>query len=240
METKTAAKIPYSPFRERTSSCLQQLLDTLWRFIRNGNFQIGDRLPSERAMAEALGISRTSLRKAIQVLAARGLLESRHGDGTYLRQTPDVVTTLPADTGDLDAFADILEAREILEPAIAELACLRHTQEQLDQLKIITCDQQRRLLTGQDDGELDAAFHTALARCSGNAALVELMDDINTRYRHCRAPELRDREWRQFSVDTHLRIIDALERRSIAECRAAVLEHLRAVRQTHPYIVQNL
>lgn len=240
METRTASRIQYLPPREKTPSGLQILLDKLWRFIREGKFQEGDKLPPERVLAETLGVSRASLRKAIQVLAARGLLASRQGDGTYVRAASAAIPLSPAVMEDLGAFNDILEARELLEPEIAELACLRHTSEQLDQLKIITCDQQRRLLTGQDDGDLDAAFHTVLAQCSGNTALVEIIKAINARYRHCRSPELRDTEWRQFSVETHLRIIDALERRSIPECRAAVMEHLKSVRRNHPYTVQNL
>lgn len=125
-------------------------------------------------------------------------------------------------------FDEVMEFRRILEPAIAELAALRHSPEQLDQLKIITCDQQRRLLTGQEDGDLDARFHHCLALCAGNSLLAGTMSQLNRHYAAGRTAELRDTQWRQFSVSPHLRIIDALERRSPADSRKALEEHLES------------
>lgn len=240
MQSKATPQTHFLLPRKKAPCCVQSLLDRLWRFICEGKFQEGDRLPPERELAEKLGVSRASLRKAIQVLAERGLLASRRGAGTFVRAALSVLSHSSAGMEDLGIFYDILEAREFLEPQIAELACLRHTGEQLDLLKIITCDQQRRLLTGQDDGDLDAAFHVVLAQCTGNTAFVEIIKSINDRYRHCRFPELRDAQWRQFSVDSHLRIIDALERRSIPECRAAIMDHLMYVRRNHPYTLDNI
>ena len=60
-------------------------------------------------------------------------------------------------------FDEVTEYRRIVEPGIAEIAAVRHTSEQLDRLKIIACDQQRRLLVGENDGDLDARFHLALS-----------------------------------------------------------------------------
>ena len=130
-------------------------------------------------------------------------------------------------------FDEVTEYRRIVEPAIAELAALRRTPEQLDRLKIIACDQQRRVLLGEDDGDLDARFHHQLAECAGNRLLAETVARLNALYAGGRTPDLRDAAWRRFSVSSHLRIIDALERRSPEEARKAAEDHIDHVVQKH-------
>ena len=128
----------------------------------------------------------------------------------------------------------VTEYRRIVwRPAIAELAALRRTPEQLDRLKIIACDQQRRVLLGEDDGDLDARFHHQLAECAGNRLLAETVARLNALYAGGRTPDLRDAAWRRFSVSSHLRIIDALERRSPEEARKAAEDHIDHVVQKH-------
>lgn len=234
----TANGIQKEGLRPRRS--YQRLSERLRLFMAEGHFQSGDRLPPERTLAENFGVSRSSIRKAIQMLADKGLLESRQGDGTYVR-APDMESLKKAILEAVDSenliFDEIMEFRKIIEPAIAELAAVRHTPEQLDRLKIITCDQQRRLLTGQEDGDLDARFHHCLALCAGNSLLAGTMAHLNKLYVTGRTAELRDAQWRQFSVSSHLRIIDALERHSPVDCRKAIEEHLDTVLQKHPFVI---
>ena len=165
-------------------------------------------------------------------MVSRGVLEVRRGSGTY------VVSTTPLDMDPLGLLAiedkmalamDLADVRILLEPGIAEIAAVRHTSEQLDRLKIIACDQQRRLLVGESDGDLDAKFHLALAECTGNKLLIDTVARLNRIYAKGRTPELRDTPWRQFSVSSHLRIIDALERRSPEDSRKALEEHIDTV-----------
>ena len=67
----------------------QKLTERLRQFMEEGHFRDGDKLPPERALAESFGVSRSSVREAIRALAEKGLLESRQGDGTYVR-VPDI------------------------------------------------------------------------------------------------------------------------------------------------------
>ena len=230
--TKTDASLVAA--RPRRS--YNKLSERLRRFMAEGKFRDGDRLPPERALAETFGVSRSSVREAIRALAEKGLLESRHGDGTYVR-VPDMEPLRSALLEAVDSeglmFDEVTEYRRIVEPAIAELAALRRTPEQLDRLKIIACDQQRRVLAEEDDGDLDARFHLTLAECTGNRLLAATMERLNAIYAKGRTPELRDAAWRQFSVSSHLRIIDALERRSPEEARKAAEDHIDHVVQKH-------
>lgn len=97
-----------------------------------------------------------------------------------------------------------------MEPGIAEIAAVRHTSEQLDRLKIIACDQQRRLLVGENDGDLDARFHLALAECTGNKLLIDTVARLNRIYAKGRTPELRDTRGASSRFPPTWRIIDAL------------------------------
>ena len=134
----------------------QKLTERLRQFMEEGHFRDGDKLPPERALAESFGVSRSSVREAIRALAEKGLLESRQGDGTYVR-VPDIEPLKEAILEAVDSeglmFDEVTEYRRIVEPGIAEIAAVRHTSEQLDRLKIIACDQQRRLLVGENDGD---------------------------------------------------------------------------------------
>ena len=207
----------------------QKLSERLRQFMAENHFRDGDKLPPERALAESFGVSRNSVR----------LLESRHGDGTYVR-VPDMEPLRSAILEAVDSeghlFDEVMEYRRILEPAVAELAALRRTPEQLDRLKIIACDQQRRILIDGDDGELDAQFHLCLAECSGNRLLINTVALLNEQYAGGRTADLRDASWHQFSVASHLRIIDALERQSAEDCRKAVEEHLDTIVHKHLFV----
>ena len=132
--------------------------------MEEGHFRDGDKLPPERALAESFGVSRSSVREAIRALAEKGLLESRQGDGTYVR-VPDIEPLKEAILEAVDSeglmFDEVTEYRRIVEPGIAEIAAVRHTSEQLDRLKIIACDQQRRLLGGDIDIKVGIELITA-------------------------------------------------------------------------------
>ena len=230
--TKTDASLVAA--RPRRS--YNKLSERLRRFMAEGKFRDGDRLPPERTLAETFGVSRSSVREAIRALAEKGLLERRHGDGTDVR-VPDMEPLRSALLEAVDSeglmFDEVTEYRRIVEPAIAELAALRRTPEQLDRLKIIACDQQRRVLAEEDDGDLDARFHLTLAECTGNRLLAATMERLNAIYAKGRTPELRDAAWRQFSVSSHLRIIDALERRAPEDARKTTEEHIDTVTRKH-------
>ena len=118
----------------------QKLTERLRQFMEEGHFRDGDKLPPERALAESFGVSRSSVREAIRALAEKGLLESRQGDGTYVR-VPDIEPLKEAILEAVDSeglmFDEVTEYRRIVEPGIAEIAAVRHTSEQLDRLKII-------------------------------------------------------------------------------------------------------
>ena len=197
---------------------------------------MGDKLPPERALAETFGVSRNSVREAIRTLSEQGILKSRHGDGTYICGSdlaPLTAALLNAVDTEGKSFDHIMEFRLVIEPSIARIATARHSAEQLHQLKIIVCDQQLKLLHGENDGELDAQFHTLLAAATGNPVFVDIVSHLNELFSHNRADDVRLKRRMEEAINEHLMIIDALERKDVDACSDAMARHLHAVAEKH-------
>ncbi|MGE4292546.1 MAG: FadR/GntR family transcriptional regulator [Desulfovibrio sp.] len=192
----------------------------------------GDKLPPERTLAERFRVSRNSVREAIRALSEQGVLESRRGDGTYVRE-PDGESLAAAFAASFEAqrgrIADIFQFRRMIEPAIASLAAKNASRAQRDRLKVLVCDQQRRLLAGEDDADLDAAFHLELARASGNRVVTEALAALHEILSETRSSFLQTPERKRLAAEAHLRIIDALEAHDPDGAAQAMDGHLRAV-----------
>lgn len=209
-----------------------EVVERIKDMIRRGELKPGDRLPPERRLSETFKVSRNCVRQAIQALAERKILESRQGDGTYV--------CAPDDSSLIDSFAlaiqaqkdllrEILEFRLLMEPQIASLAARNITREELDRLKVIVCDQERRILAGAEDSELDAEFHLRLAAASKNRIVGQVMETVNGILNESRSESLWNESRRKASVIGHLKIIDALENRDSDMAFRAMRDHLSSV-----------
>ena len=188
----------------------QRLSEKIQDAIEKGGLKMGDKLPPERALAETFGVSRNSVREAIRTLSEQGILKSRHGDGTYICGSdlaPLTAALLNAVDTEGKSFDHIMEFRLVIEPSIARIATARHSAEQLHQLKIIVCDQQLKLLHGENDGELDAQFHTLLAAATGNPVFVDIVSHLNELFSHNRADDVRLKRRMEEAINEHLMII---------------------------------
>lgn len=171
----------------------EQIADRLVQDIRDGRLLPGDRLPGERELAQQLGVGRASVREALGYLQVRGLVETRHGAGSFV--VPDAAAlvarevtipglVLPADAGP----AAVLEARETLEPGMARIAATGAGPADVAAIDALlermagACDpqdpDQRRVWS-----DADRDFHRAIALATGNpvlaavgAHLAEVMD----------------------------------------------------------------
>ena len=209
-----------------------KVVERLLEKIRGGEFEPGGKLPPERALADAFRVSRNCIRQAIQALAERKVLESRRGDGTYVRAVDEsalVESFALAIRAKKELLREILEFRLLMEPLIASLAARNISREELDRLKVIVCDQERRLLAGSEDSELDAAFHLGLASASKNRIVKQVMDTVNGILNESRAESLRNETRRKASVVGHLKVIDALEERDSDRAFGAMREHLASI-----------
>ena len=168
----------FDQVRQRRLS--DDIVEQLEGMILEGTLKSGERLPAERALAERFGVSRPSLREAIQKLAAKGLLVSRQGGGNY------VVDSLGSTFSDPllhllesnpEAQRDLLEFRQTLEASCAYYAALRATEVDRERLTaaieaLQDCYARADEVSRVEEGAADARFHLAIAEASHNAVLL--------------------------------------------------------------------
>ncbi len=158
-----------------------QIADRLEGMIADGTLKPGERLPAERQLSERLGISRPSLREAIQKLASKGLLHTRQGGGTYVTESLSssfIDPLLDLLKNQPDAEFDTLEVRKELEGVAAFNAASRATES--DRERIWTRynrmrEVQRSLASGYDKMLVDGDFHQAIIESAHNVVLVHFM-----------------------------------------------------------------
>ena len=216
----------------RSKYLYNEIVEKIEEMIRAGDLKVGDKLLPERALAATFRVSRNCIRQAVQALSEKQILESRQGDGTYVC-VPDraalVSSFAVAIQAQKDVLGEIMEFRLLMEPLIASLAASHITREELDRLKIIVCDQQRKMLMGEEDAELDAAFHLQLAEASRNRIVLEVVKTVTGLLNESRSEFLQSEARRKASVFAHLRIIDALEKGDPDLAFRVMKEHLLTV-----------
>lgn len=163
-----------------------QIAEQLEQMIAEGGVEVGQRLPSERKLAERMSVSRPSLREAIQKLASKGLLESKQGGGTYVKRSISNGLTDPL----LDLLKerpefrfDILEVRHALDGQAAYYAALRATEEDKQQIREAYEEMMRLREFGDDpmaEAKADATFHISITEASHNVVLLHIMRSLFT------------------------------------------------------------
>ena len=173
-----------TPLQQRRLS--DDMVERIETLILEGSLRPGERLPAERALAEDFGVSRPSLREAIQKLVARGLLISRHGGGTFVSDSlgssfRDPMLELLENNP--EAQRDLIEFRHTLEGACAYYAALRATDLDRQRLKaaferVQDCYLQQGRVSRSEEGRADALFHLAIAEASHNAVLLHTIRSL--------------------------------------------------------------
>ena len=205
--------------------------------ITEQRLQPGDRLPPERELAQAMGVSRSSLREALRALSLLGVTEMRQGDGTYLTALDPEALMRPF--GLVLALSDgrlkeLFEARRVIEPGLAALAAERADDEALEALHRSVGDSAAAL--GDDDAFMraDLELHRLIARAASNSILSRVIESIGgmgvaSRRRTNSLPGVQEQ-----TVEDHRAIVAALEARDPPAAAAAMLHHLENVERRGP------
>jgi GntR family transcriptional repressor for pyruvate dehydrogenase complex len=210
----------------RTLKPFQAAVTQIVEAILAGDLQVGDRLPSERALAAQMEVSRPTLREAVKVLQQAEVLEARR-NGTFVRS--DVI---PRDLTEkrskmpLSQVADVLEARRLFEPRIAQLAGLRATHQDLDNLQQLL-ELQR---THADDRDrmlgLDSRFHLSIARATHNPLVVSQARVVIREHELARDAVVQTPLDIGVVIESHERMVDAIAGGDAHEIESAVMAHL--------------
>ena len=218
----------------RKTKVYHEIVEQIKGLITEGRNKPGDRLPPERDLAELFKASRNSVRDAIRVLEQMGLTESRQGDGTYVRTVSADELTEPLALCLLQSrtqMRELWEVRRVLEPALAESAAARITEEELAELESILEVQRRKVEAGFIALEEDAAFHQGIAEAARNGVMLRVMDTLVDLLRQSRERSLQQRDRPIYSHAGDVRILAALRRRDPAAARAEMLQHLREIEE---------
>lgn len=221
----------------------QSIIKQIKTSVENGLIQAGDKLPSERALAEQLEVSRTAVREALSVLEASGIIEVLPGVGVFLKE-PDEGNILKAlsritrENKDEFDLVQILEVREAIEVQAAGLAATRRTAQDLKRMKqsYDALDEAARRKTVA--AEEDLHFHLAVVQASHNELLLQIAklfrDTFLRGIQYFRHEDLKISPEDKISRDSeHLVIYEAIAAKDAKKARAAMEGHYKNVRLSY-------
>lgn len=189
----------------------------------------GDKLPTERELSSLLSVSRASVKQAIIALEVKGLVEVRHGDGTYIRKMDDTHEDLTKLIEKRLKLPEVLEAREALETQLAELAAKRRTEADLSAMHEALDEMAREIKAGGFGEHGDALFHQAVTLAANNDVLDFLMNSIQPAIAETRYESLAEPGRPGKSLSAHRKILKAIEAQDPAKARKSMRDHLRVV-----------
>jgi len=217
--------------RRRPDGSTGQVVSYVRSLIEKGELRPGDRMPAERDLATHIGVSRPTVRAGLRALAAMGVVQSRHGSGTFIPAGPpslgtEALSFLAALHG--LTREEMYEARRILEVGAAGLAAERATPDQVATLS----EEVAGMFASMEDPGLflvhDINFHRTVAAASGNpivATLVEMVSALYYESRRETAARASDRDLRD-AAEMHRRIYQAIRAHEAETARQTMHAHL--------------
>lgn len=209
-----------------------QVVDQIGEWILQEKSAPGETLPSEQALSEQFGVSKTVVREAGKILASKGLVTIRQGIGTTVNpkelwHTFDPLILLHSKQG--TSFDDLVQLRKILEPEVAAMACVRSPDPNFLEHLHDLIGKGGQVTTVEDHVRYDLAFHQALAEATGNQLLVIMMNSIGQFLKASREALFHVPGAVQRSSDHHEEIYRAITSNDPEASRIAMRRHLQQV-----------
>lgn len=222
----------------RTIGNKDRLVDRVVNEIQNliieNKLEPGMKLPPERDFAEQIGVSRTVVREAIQILEAKGLLEVKHGVGTIVckvggDQIAGPLNILFQTQG--ITLDNLHQVRSILEVEIAGIAAMQRTPEEVASLRLVLANLEANMNDPEAFANGDSAFHHAIAKLSHNPLLIMLLDSIGGVMREVRISVSNYPDLFNTVIPDHRQILASVEAKDPKQARDAMRKHLENARK---------
>jgi len=217
----------------QTERAYQRLAANVHELVRQGEFLAGQRLPSERALAERFDVSRASVREAIIALELQGVVEVRGGSGIYVCQTQGAPARLPLAQEAGPGPFELLRARCLIESEIASVAATSRKDADLDRIFGALTTMREQMHDKAANEAADRMFHLHIAESTGNSVLLQTVTNL---WDQARGPiwaqieqHFHSTELRLKSQDDHQRIFAALVAGKADDARLAMRAHLERV-----------
>ncbi len=209
----------------------EQVAKQLAARITDGEWKPGEKLPSEAELCKAFNVGRSSLREALTSLAFIGLIHVRAGGGSYVAEKPSAYfTSAWLKTGQLtsaEAFAQFVEARLFLESEVVSLCAERITAEELEELDLLLEKMKQALHDAVEFSNLDLEFHLCVGRGAKNSVLNNILSSIREQSMELISKSLLLDEGMEYSLRTHIKIVEALRQHKPLKAREAMRIHLQ-------------
>jgi len=226
----------FSPIKPKKVST--QIAEQIRASILAGEFNPGEKLPPERELAEMFGVSRPSVREALNHLASSGLVETYQGGGTVVRSLVESSAGLPLSELiriDGDRALDVVEVRKGMESWTVWYAASRALPEDIRRLEVIVDGMEKNLGEIKSSEDLDANFHTLIARATHNVVWFHMMQSIFEAMREFQRDVWRavylTEEDQKLLYSHHRRIYEMIRDRNPEGARDAMMEHLNFAQQ---------
>jgi GntR family transcriptional regulator, transcriptional repressor for pyruvate dehydrogenase complex len=209
----------------------------IMNYLAARRLQAGDRLPSERDLAERLGVGRNAVREALATLVTLRMVESRPNSGIYLRQVSRESSfeamVMMADMGATPTPTEVAETMEVrahLEALAARLACLRRTDADLEAMEAILVRTDAVLAEQGNIADVDTEFHIALVDATHNSVLVRVLNAFYRFTARRRVVLFSDHAHGVASAREHWRILKHVRDRDAEKAEALILRHMKRAR----------
>jgi len=226
------------PTQRRQRNLAQGVIEQVGAAVKQGILKPGDKLPTESSLMAQHGVSRTVVREAISHLQASGLVQTRHGIGTFVLERPQ--TGLGLDAEHILTLRDVLAILELrigVETETAGLAAARRSEEQVRELAGALDEMQQAMAEGISAVEADKRFHLLIAQATGNRYFVDILAQLGNAIiprARLNTPVLEQDKPADFLERVsreHDDIFRAIERRDPEAARAAMRTHLSNSRE---------
>ncbi|MCX7796601.1 MAG: FadR family transcriptional regulator [bacterium] len=216
-----------------------EVIEQIKRMLDSGELKPGDQLPAERDFAELLGISRVSLRQALTVLEALGIVEIRHGEGTFIAFSHNGFDNLNLFLSKISKESDpldILEARKLIEVEIAGLSAIERVEEDLKAMEEILNEMRKRISIGEDTLTIDLSFHLRISESTHNPVLISVMNYIGSLMKQnlwkvVKGLSLTTPGRAEKYLGQHWIIYSAIREGESVKAKKAMLDHLESIEQ---------
>ncbi|WP_094603686.1 FadR/GntR family transcriptional regulator [Sporomusa silvacetica] len=210
-------------------SVTQQIIEYLKENIENGTWAVGEKIPSENNLTEILGVSRASVRVAIQQFIALDVLQSIHGKGTFVRTNNIMGVSSNVnviDESNYDDIIQVLEFRRIIESECAYIAAQQATGETINNLKVYLKNMKNNIGQSEEFVKQDMLFHEEICHATGNRLLETCLKEVfqQNLKNH---KQINEAFGYNDGVYYHTLLLNAIENKNFRKARKLMKEHLQ-------------
>lgn len=212
----------------------RKIVEQIREMVIEGKLRAGEKLPSERDLADQFGVSRVPVREALKTLEFLGIVQYVRGDGVYIRavNARDVLQNVEfavQDNEDLHkTLEELFEVRESIEVKAAQLAAKRRTEEDLEMLQAAVFDMERDVQLGRNHKQSSLDFHNGIIRASKNKLLCRVNEALLNLHQLWRQKSADAGGRGPIALDYHRRLVQAIRANDADTAGKLMCQHLRS------------